>query len=170
MSALPVLAANPAARPRQPGKRRAMITGIVVFSIAAHVAALVVFGLWVVSKYFKEPEAVFEMKPDLRIPPEPPEHRLNMARHEAMAPKPVMKKRLVSTRPSAIALPPLPVVDVEQALAFSPNALAGLNSASLAGTAAGFGSAAGPDGWRRHRLGHEFLRDPRQRPKCRHHD
>lgn len=140
----PVLSAQPG-ESRQPGKRRALVSGIIIFSVAAHLVALVLFGLWVVATYFKEPEAVFEMKKDLRIPPQPPEHRLNMARHEAMAPKPVMKKRLVSTRPSAIALPELPPVDLDQAFNLNTNVLAGLNSSSLAG-AAGLGSAEGLTG------------------------
>ena len=129
-----------------PGKRRAMVLAIVIFSVLAHVVVLVVFGLWVVAKYFSEPEAVFEMKRDLRIQTPPPEHRLNMARHEAMAPKPVMKKRLVSTRPSALALPEMPPMDLDQALALNPGAIVGLNATSIAGAAAGFGSAQGLTG------------------------
>ncbi len=140
----PVVSAQPG-QSRQPGKRRAMVTSIIIFSIVAHVVALVLFGLWVVAKYFQEPEAVFEMKKDLRIPPQPPEHRLNMARHEAMAPKPTMKKRLVSTRPSAISLPELPPVELDQAFNLNTNVLSGLNSSSLAG-AAGLGSAEGLTG------------------------
>lgn len=142
--ALPVIHTQPDSN-RRPGKRRALVSGIIVFSVLAHVVALVLFGLWVVAKYFQEPAAVFEMKPEVRIPPQPPEHRLNMARHQAMAPKPVMKKRLVSTRPSAIALPELPPVEVDQALVMDTNPLQGLNAASLAG-AAGFGNAAGLTG------------------------
>ncbi len=123
-----------------------MITGILVFSIAAHVAGLLGFGLWVVSRYFAEPEAVFEMRPDLRIPPQPPEHKLNMARHQAMAPKPTLRKRLVSTRPADISLPELPEVDTDQALTFNPTTMASLNSSSLAGAASGFGTADGLTG------------------------
>lgn len=143
-AATPTVSSQPAQSGRT-GRRRAMLTGIISLSVAAHVVALVLFGLWVVAEYFKEPEAVFEMQKDLRIPPQSPEHRLNMARHEAMAPKPVMKKRLVSTRPSAIALPELPPVEVEQALNLNTDILSGLNSSSLAG-AAGLGSAAGLTG------------------------
>lgn len=130
---------------RAPGKHRALVSGILVFSVLVHVAALIIFGLWVVSRYFKEPEAVFEMKPDPRIAPQTPEHRLNMARHEAMAPKPVMTKRLVSTRPSAIALPEMPVIEVDQAVNMDNLLATGLNSAGLAG-ALGMGSAEGLTG------------------------
>ncbi|MFM7180493.1 MAG: vWA domain-containing protein [Verrucomicrobiales bacterium] len=142
--AMPIVSAQPG-QDRRPGKKRALVSGIIIFSVFAHVVALVLFGLWVVAKYFQEPAAVFEMKPEVRIPPQPPEHRLNMAKHQAMAPKPVMKKRLVSTRPSAISLPELPPVDVDQALVMDTNPLQGLNAASLAG-AAGFGNSTGLTG------------------------
>lgn len=142
--AIPVVSSQPG-QDRRPGKKRALVSGIIVFSVLAHLVALVLFGLWVVAKYFQEPAAVFEMKPEVRIPPQPPEHRLNMAKHQAMAPKPVMKKRLVSTRPSAISLPELPPVEVDQALVMDTNPLQGLNAASLAG-AAGFGNSTGLTG------------------------
>jgi hypothetical protein len=142
-----IVASTPdAAAARGRGRRRAMLTSIVVFSVVVHVVALILFGAWVVARYFATPEAVFEMKPDLRIPPEPPEHRLNMARHQAMAPKPTMKKRLVSTRPAAIALPEMPEVEVDQTLVMDPANTPGLNAASLAGGAAGFASAEGLTG------------------------
>lgn len=127
-------------------RRRRMIASIIIFSVVAHLVALVLFGLWVVAQYFAEPEAVFEVQPELRIPPQTPEHKLNMARHQAMAPKPTLKKRLVATRPSDIAMPELPEVEADQALALDPSAMPSLNAASLAGAAAGFGGAEGITG------------------------
>lgn len=148
MSSPPVIATAPgnpeAASPKRAGARRRMLASIVVFSIAVHVVALALFGIWVVAQYFAEPEAVFEMQADLRIPPQPPEHQLNMARHEAMAPRPVMQKRLVATAPAEITLPDLPDVQVQDTLALDPS-LDGLNAAALAG-AAGMGSAQGMAG------------------------
>ena len=52
---------------RQVSHRRAMITSIIIGSIAVHVAALVLFGLWTVAKHFRRPEARFEMKKVLKI-------------------------------------------------------------------------------------------------------
>ena len=47
--ALPVVSAQPGQEPR-PGKKRALVSGIIIFSVLAHVVALEIFGLWVVAK------------------------------------------------------------------------------------------------------------------------
>jgi hypothetical protein len=123
--------------------RRQLIIAIIVGSILVHIIALVLFGLWTVAKYFKEPEATFIMPAkEIRIPPTPPEHKMNMARHEAMTPKPSFTDKLVSTRPVEFALPDLPKVDLDQMLPLDPSELISDQVASLVGTA-GFGSGMG---------------------------
>lgn len=130
--------------------RRAVITSVIVGSIVVHLIALALFGLWTVAEYFKRPEARFEVKKKVvKIPPKPPEHKMNVAKHEAMAPKPVFDDKLVSTRPTEFALPELPEVDLNQMLPLDPSELISDQVNGLIGSAAlgsGLGSGFGGGG------------------------
>jgi len=129
------------------GKRRAVLVGILVSTVIVHVVALIVFGLWVVARHFQEPEAVFEVRQDLRIPPEPREHQMNMAKHQAMTPKPVMRERLVSTRPAEMMMPELPSVEADQQLSADPAQFFQSDVASMMGQGAvGLGQGVGVGG------------------------
>ena len=121
---------------RQVSHRRAMITSIIIGSIAVHAAALVLFGLWTVAKQFRRPEARFEMKKVVKIPPKPPEHKMNVAKHEAMAAKPTFNDKLVSTRPIDFALPEMPQVNLDQMLPLDPSELISEQVNGLVGSAA----------------------------------
>ncbi len=142
MITLDTTASRAAAGSRERKRRRGLIVSVIVGSIIVHLIALALFGLWVVAEYFKEPEATFTVRKTLRIPPPPPQHRMNMARHEAMTPKPSFTDKLVSTRPVEFALPDLPKVDLDQMLPLDPSELISDQVASLVG-AAGFGSGLG---------------------------
>jgi hypothetical protein len=130
--------------------RRAMITSIIIGSIVVHLIALVLFGLWTVAKHFSRPEARFEMKKVVKIPPKTPEHKMNVAKHEAMAPKPTFNDKLVSTRPIDFALPEMPEVNLDQMLPLDPSELISDQVNGLVGSAAlgsglgkGFGGGGG---------------------------
>ncbi|MDF1826113.1 MAG: hypothetical protein P1U68_15815 [Verrucomicrobiales bacterium] len=116
--------------------RRAMIGSIIIGSIAVHAVALVLFGLWTVAKHFSRPEARFEMKKVVKIPPKTPEHKMNVARHEAMAPRPTFNDKLVSTRPTEFALPEMPEVNLDQMLPLDPSELISDQVNGLVGSAA----------------------------------
>ncbi|MEX2580621.1 MAG: vWA domain-containing protein [Verrucomicrobiales bacterium] len=116
--------------------RRAMIGSIVVGSVVVHAVLLLLFGLWTVAKHFSRPEARFEMKKTIEIPPRTPEHKMNVAKHEAMAPKPSFNDKLVSTRPIEFALPDLPQVDMDQMLPLDPSELISDQVSGLVGSAA----------------------------------
>lgn len=116
--------------------RRAMIGSIIIGSIAVHAVALVLFGLWTVAKHFSRPEARFEMKKVVKIPPKTPEHKMNVAKHEAMAPKPTFNDKLVSTRPIDFALPEMPEVNLDQMLPLDPSELISDQVNGLVGSAA----------------------------------
>ena len=140
------------AKPKTPGQtnRRALISSVIIGSIVVHVIALVLFGLWTVAKHFTRPEARFEMKKVVKIPPKTPEHKMNVAQHEAMAPKPVFNDKLVSTRPTDFALPELPQVNMDQMLPLDPSELISDQVSGLVGSAAlgsglgkGFGGGGG---------------------------
>lgn len=133
----------------QQTRRRALITSILVGSVAVHAVGLGLFGLWTVAKHFTRPEARFEMKKAVRIPPKTPEHRMNVAQHEAMAPKPTFNDKLVSTRPIDFALPDLPEVNMDQMLPLDPSELISDQVSGLVGSAAlgsGLGESFGGGG------------------------
>ncbi len=116
--------------------RRALIGSIIVGSIAVHVVALMIFGIWTVAKHFSRPEARFEMKKVVKIPPKTPEHKMNVAKHEAMAPKPTFNDKMVSKRPIEFALPELPQVNLDQMLPLDPSELITDQVNGLVGSAA----------------------------------
>ncbi len=122
--------------------RRALISSVIIGSVVVHLIALVLFGLWTVAKHFRRPEARFEMRKVVKIPPKPPEHKMNVAKHEAMAPKPTFNDKLISTRPIEFALPDLPEVNLDQMLPLDPSELISDQVNGLVGSA-GFGSGLG---------------------------
>ncbi len=116
-------------------RRRGMIFSVIIGSIIVHVIALILFGLWTVARYWKQPEAVFEVKKLVKIPPRIPEQKMNLLQHEAMTPKPVFTDKLASIRPIDFALPDLPTVDMDQMLPLDPAELISDQVAGLVGTA-----------------------------------
>lgn len=141
---------KPSGEDRVKSGRKAMITSVIVGSIVVHLIGLAIFGLWTVAEYFTRPEARFEVqKKVVKIPPKPPEHKMNVAKHEAMAPKPVFNDKLVSTRPADFALPELPQVNLDQMLPLDPSELISDQVNGLVGSAAlgsGLGSGMGGGG------------------------
>lgn len=128
-------------------RRRGMLASILVAVIVVHVVALVLAGIWVVAQFFTQPEATFEVKKRVVIPPPNREHQMTMAQHEAMAPKPSFNDRIVSTRPVNFALPDLPQMDLDQMLPLDPSELISDQVSSLVGTAGlGAGMAQGVAG------------------------
>ncbi len=123
--------------------KRGLICGIIAITIAAHGLGLVLFGLLKMAEYFKEPEASFVVEKKRIVVPAPTrEHQMNMAKHRAMAPKPVFSERLVSIRPTAFALPDLPELPIDQMIPLDPSELISDQLASLSastGLGAGLG-------------------------------
>lgn len=129
-----------------PATRRSFIASIILGSVAVHVIGLVLFGVWVVARQFAKPEAVFQVKESLKIPIQRTrEHRMNVAAHEAAAPKPVLPDKIVSTRPSKFSLPELPKFNLQQMLPLDASELVSDQVTSLVGSA-GLGLGAGA-GW-----------------------
>ncbi len=150
-----VYAAGPTPKPKPkpqpvPGAetKRGLIATIIIASLVIHGVGLALFGLWVVAQKFAKPEAVFEVREVLKVPiQKTPEHRMNVAQHEANAPKPVFDDKLVSTRPTDFALPELPKLDLQQMLPLDPSELVSDQVSSLVGTAGlGLGSGSGLSG------------------------
>jgi hypothetical protein len=124
-------------------RQRGLIATIFIGAVLVHVAALILFGLLIVARQFAKPEAVFEVREQLRIPvQQKPQHKMNAAAHQAAAPKPVFQDKLVSSRPTKFALPELPKLDLQQMLPLDPSELVSDQVSSLVGTA-GLGTGAG---------------------------
>lgn len=121
---------------KEKSQRRALVTSILLGSVIVHAVILLLFGIWTVAKHFSRPEARFEVKKTVKIPPKTPEHKMNVAKHEAMAPKPTFNDKLVSTRPVEFALPELPQVDLDQMLPLDPSQLISDQVNGLVGSAA----------------------------------
>lgn len=146
----PLLAPAPApVSPSEPKQKkdlslqRSVIISILLGSLAIHVVGLILFGVWVVVEKYSKPEAVFQVRETLKIPiRKTPEHKMNVAAHEAAAPKPVFQDKLISTRPSEFALPELPKLDMPQMLPLDPSQLVSDQISSIVGTA-GLGSGIG---------------------------
>jgi len=142
---LPVTIAGLEDSSRDRRQRRGLVSAVIVGAVIVHGAALVIAALVVVARFFAEPQATFEVVKEYRIPVQTREHRMNMARHEAVAPKPAFTDRLVSTRPTHFALPEMPKLDLDQMLPLDPGELVSDQLGSLVGTA-GLGSGLGSGG------------------------
>lgn len=103
--------------------RRGLLVSIIIGSIGVHVVALVVFGIWVIARYFVDPPAEFEVREILKIPPQSREHKMNMAKHQSLTSKPAFSDRILSQRPLDFALPDLPMIPVDQMLPIDPSEL-----------------------------------------------
>jgi len=127
-------------RRRNEARERDRVLGM----LATVVAALaIVLGTIALVRYYQEPEAVFEVPPkQIRIPPKPPEHRMNVAKHEAARPKPTFTRKLLSSRPTEVTLPDLPQVDLDQMLPLDPSQLVSDQVTSLMGSS-GIGNGLG---------------------------
>ena len=95
-------------------QNKKLILSLVLVSLLVHLIALALFGLWVVAVKFKKPEAAFTLSKTLIIPTQTREHKMNMAAHAAMTPKPSFKDKLLSTRPLKIPLPEMPELDIQE--------------------------------------------------------
>jgi len=137
----PMMVNEPDAR-RDGPRRRGVVSAVVAGAILVHVVGFLIAAAVVVARYFAEPEATFAVVKEYRIPVQTREHRMAMARHEAVAPRPTFNDRLVSVRPTAFALPEMPVLDVTQVMPMDPAALVSDLAGSQIG-AAGLGSGGG---------------------------
>ena len=119
---------------------------LTVFGASAIVVMVLggIVGVMLVVRYYKEPEAVFEAVPKktIKIPPKTPEHKMNVAKHEASKPKPTFTKKLLSTKPSEITLPDLPMVDLDHMVPLDPSELITDQVTSMMGSS-GIGNGMG---------------------------
>lgn len=118
------------------------VSSVILVAVLVHLVGLAVAAVVVVARFFAEPEATFEVVKEYRIPVQTREHRMAMARHEAVASRPVFTNRMASTRPTAFALPEMPVLDLDQIMPLDPGDLVSESITSAAG-ASGLGTGLG---------------------------
>lgn len=120
-------------------RRRGVVSAVILGAVGVHVAGLLIAAAVVVARFFAEPEATFEVAKQHRIPVQTREHRMAMARHEALAPKPTFTDRMASVRPTAFALPEIPALNLAQVLPMDPSEFVSEQVGTLVGSA-GLGS------------------------------
>ena len=65
-------------------KQRGLIATIFIGAVLVHIIALILFGLFIVARQFAKPEAVFEVREQIRVPiQKTPQHKMNAAAHQA---------------------------------------------------------------------------------------
>jgi hypothetical protein len=116
---------------------------VLLISVAAHVLVGIGAGIIIVARYFAEPEAVFEAKKMVSIPPKIIDPKMAASEFEAAAPKPALDEKLASLRETEFALPDLPQMPVEQMVEFDPSAVV---SDALTGMLGGMGNGSGGGG------------------------
>jgi hypothetical protein len=122
---------------RQRSRQKWQVGIIMLASAIVVVGGGILLGSFIVARYKARPEPKFEMPPKVvKIPPQTPEHKMNVQKHEAMTPKPTFNDKLVSTRPVEFALPDLPEVDMDQMLPLDPSELISDQVSGLVGSAA----------------------------------
>lgn len=104
-------------------RRRKLIASVIVASIAVHLVFGVLAGFWIVARFFEKPKAQFQVQKQVSIEPEKRQHRMQTEQMESLRPKPVYNNRIASLRPTALSLPELPKVPVEEIVAIDTEAL-----------------------------------------------
>ncbi len=122
---------------------RKIIVGVVVISIAVHLLGGIGAAVWIVAQYFQEPQAVFESRKIVAIPPKIIDPKLASAEFEAAMSKPTMDLKMMSLRETEFALPDVPMAPAEDTTEFDPSALI---ESQVDASAIGFGAGAGSGG------------------------
>lgn len=119
-------------------ERRKWLLRIFLISLGLHVVGLAVFGGIRVLEALREETAIFEVPPPTRTyEPRQIEHRVRVQQQQRSASRPQVRPRMVSTRPSALALPDIQVDPQLVTARFQPNFKA------VSGTGLGVGMGTG---------------------------
>src|SRR6187455_3001739 len=106
---------------RPPDSKPRTIRALFV-SLAVHGGIVALAVLWVVSSYIgSQEESEFIAQPRVQLPAEIREHKMNVAKHDSMAPRPAYSRRIAGTGPSTIQVPEMPDVNLDQMLPLDPS-------------------------------------------------
>lgn len=125
--------------------RRKLLWQALLVAVGVHVLLGFGAGLWVVLRHFTAPEAVFESRPAVILPPKVIDPRMAAAEFDAAATRPALDKKLASVRPAEFALPDLPQMpfELESEIDVSDLAADGVGEALAGGAGAGGGTGGG---------------------------
>lgn len=133
---------------RKPCRKPRSVRALLI-SLAAHGIIVAIALGWIVSRYLgRDEEIAFVSRPRVQLPAEIREHKMNVAKNDSMAPRPAYSRRLAGAGPSAIQVPEMPDVNLDQMLPLDPSEMvsdqiAGLIGASGQGTGGGRGLGGG---------------------------
>jgi hypothetical protein len=125
-------------------RRRKLLYGILMGSLAVHVFALVVFGSIKLVQYLTKEEAVFEAPPPSKTyEPRKVELKVKVQKRQRSSSRPAVVPRMLSTRPSNISLPEIKVDPKVVSTTFQPK----FKAVSGKGLGAGLGTGYGTSGF-----------------------
>lgn len=91
-------------------RRRKLLTYVFAGSVAAHIVGLLIFGGMIVIRDRKEEVTIFQTPPPAkRYEPRKLEHRVKLQKRQRSSSRPAMMPRLVSLKPTQVALPEIKV-------------------------------------------------------------
>lgn len=133
----------------EPAERRKRIRRLVILilliSVGIHIVAGLGAGIWVIARYFAQPQAQFVVQKQVQMAPQDREHRMRMEEVTSLRQKPVFNNRIQSLRPSKLALPELPRIPLETITPIDTEALISDQVEGLGQH--GTGSGSGPGGF-----------------------
>lgn len=125
--------------------QRRTIVLVITLSVAIHVVAGIVAGVWIVARYFSTPPATFVAKKSVMLPPKLVDPRMQSSEFEGAAPKPAFDDKMASIRETSFALPDLPNLQLDMPM--DPSAIVtDASSMGTGGQGAGGGSGSGEGG------------------------
>lgn len=111
-------------------------------SLGLHVAALLVFGSWIVIRSFLEERTVFTAPPPIKTyEPRKLEHQIKVSKRQRSSSRPAVMPRMVAARPSSLAMPEIKVDPKVVRTSFQPKfkAITGIGLGAGLGTGYGLG-------------------------------
>ncbi len=125
-------------------RRRRQLAYVLAGSFAAHVLAFIIWGGYVIATQRREQAVVFKTPPPVRrYEPRKLEHKVKLRKQQRSSSRPSMMPRLVSLKPSTLALPEIKVDPKIIRTTFQPK----FKAVSGLGLGAGLGTGYGTHGF-----------------------
>lgn len=125
-------------------QRRKTLTIVATVSLVLHAIGLVGFGGWIVMRHNAEDVTIFETPPPVRTyKPRELEHKVKVQKRQRSSSRPSLKPRIVSMKPSELALPDIKMDPKIVNTTFQPK----FKAVSGMGLGAGLGTGYGTSGF-----------------------
>lgn len=123
--------------------RRKILIQVLLISLGLHVVGLAAFGWIKIMESLREETAVFTVPPPMKTyQPRQMEHKVKVQKQQRSSSRPQVRPRMVSTKPSALSLPDIPMDPKLVTTSFQPN----FKSVSGMGMGVGMGTGHGLGG------------------------